>query len=93
MGQRPESLKNLPAVKHPYTEFTLEDAIDIAVNNRNLCRQPMPTDLQGVRKVILDIQEAAGFNWITGMAALDVLDVAISGKPEHATWRIPSGGL
>lgn len=69
----------LPSVSHPYTEYTLQDAVRLAVSNRQLQLLAPPTSLAEVRLVIQGMVDRGGV-WMTGMAALDVLDAAIDGR-------------
>lgn len=73
-------LGDLPAIKHPYTEYSLAEALGLAVGHRQLCLKPAPTSLEEAREVIREMADVSGFNWITGKAALDVLDAAIDGR-------------
>lgn len=76
----------LPAVSHPYTEYTLQDAVRLAVANRQILMLQPPTNLEEVRQVIQGMADRGGV-WMTGMAALDVLDAAIDGRDLRQSCR------
>lgn len=80
-------MATLPAVAHPYTEYTLHDAVRLAVSNRQLQILPPPANLEEAREVIRAMAARGGV-WITGMAALDVLDAAIDGRDLTQSCRI-----
>lgn len=73
-------VNNLPLVKHPYTQYTLADAVSLAVENAKTFDRKVPQNLEEVREYIKDMASRSGHNWMTGAAALDVLDAAIDGK-------------
>jgi hypothetical protein len=64
--------------KHPYHNYTSDQALDLA---RTLKYGPLPKPSDPtppVKEAIWIIEEAraaAGFNWITGRVALEVLQV------------------
>ena len=70
----------LPQISHPYAEYTLMDAVNLATNSCRAFNRPIPATLAEVRDVIVRMQQSASHLWITGMAALDVLDAAIDGR-------------
>lgn len=76
----------LPAVFHPYTEYSLQDAVRLAVSNRQIQQLAPPTNLVEARQVIQDMASRGGM-WMTGMAALDVLDAAIDGRDLRQSCR------
>ena len=69
----------LPKIEHPHTDYSLEEAVQLAVDRRRLCFSSEPANFIEVRETIKEMAERAGFNWLTGAAALDVLDAAIDG--------------
>jgi hypothetical protein len=73
------SFDNLPDVQHPFTQYTLRDAVSLAVSNAKTFEHRVPQTLDDVRKYIDDMAKRSGHNWLTGAAALDVLDAAIDG--------------
>jgi len=81
-------LNSLPAINHPYADYSLVDAARLACGQRKMSLQPGPTTLEGVREVIRDMISRAPFNWITGQAALDVLDAAIDGRDLQKDCRL-----
>lgn len=82
-------LKNLPDIKHPFTKYALSDAVELAVSNAEMFKHKVPTTLEEVRSYISDMQSRAGHQWLTGYAALDVLDAAIDGKDINKDCRFP----
>lgn len=80
-------LKALPNVRHPFTDYSLADAVQLARGHRSLCLQPEPATLEEVREVIREMSRRADFLWMTGMAALDVLDAIIDGRDLRADCR------
>ncbi len=73
-------LQSLPDVRHPYTEYTLADAVKLALSNAQLFEHKVPASLEEVRAYFHEMVARSGHNWLTGAAALDVLDAAIDGK-------------
>ena len=65
---------------HPHFNYKLSDAIQLARNVSDLRLQSAPQSLQEVRALVADLVGNSGFNWITGQAALDLLDAAIDGR-------------
>lgn len=74
------SLTNLPEMKHPFTNYTLAEAVDLAINNAKVFGRRIPETLSEVRKYIEEMAVRSGHNWLTGAAALDLLDAAIDNK-------------
>lgn len=74
------AFENLPEVKHPFTQYSLADAVRLAVSNAQTFDRPIPETLEQVRGHIQAMADRSGHNWLTGYAALDVLDAAIDGK-------------
>lgn len=74
------AFENLPEVKHPFTQYSLADAVSLAVGNAQTFFHPVPVTLEQVREHIQGMMDRSGHNWLTGYAALDVLDAAIDGK-------------
>ena len=72
-------LQNLPVVNHPFTQYTLADAVNLAVANAKAFDHNVPGTLTEVREYIKGMYARCGHNWLTGAAALDVLDAAIAG--------------
>lgn len=73
-------LKSLPDVRHPHMIYTLEDAVMLAVENARTFQRPVPSTLSEVRDCIRDMQSRMDHQWLTGYAALDVLDAALDGR-------------
>jgi hypothetical protein len=76
------ALFGLTDVKHPYYDYRLSDALQLAQNLAQLraTERIELTSAEQARQVIKESLASAGHVWITGMAALDVLDAAIDGK-------------
>ena len=81
-------LTNIPDVTHPHTNFTLAEAIRIAVDHATTFDRKVPESLEEVRRYIQEMARHTGHHWITGYAALDVLDAAIDGKDLSAHSRL-----
>jgi len=77
-----------PDARHPYTNFRLSDAVRIANNLRSLSFLPPVTSLAEARSVLQESSARTGHVWITGAAALDVLDAAVVGRDLIADNRI-----
>lgn len=73
-------LDDLPEIKHPFTNYTLADAVKLAVSSAKLFDQRVPATLTEVREYIKQMANRCSHVWLTGAAALDVLDAAIDGK-------------
>ena len=67
-------------LKHPFRDISLADAINIANGIASLRLDPPPHDLREVRALFVDQIQKAGHVWITGLAALDLLDAAIENR-------------
>ena len=67
-------------IQHPYTNYTLGEAVALAINNAKMFREKVPTTLIEVRDYISGMMQRVDYQWLTGYAALDVLDAAIDGK-------------
>lgn len=74
-------------VRHPYTRYCLSDAVELAVLSAKAFERPIPKTLEQVREHIKGMADRSGHNWLTGAAALDVLDAAIEGKDLQAGCR------
>lgn len=75
-------------IAHPYAEFTLAEAIQLAKNYQSLHGEPEPISLADVRAVISDMAKSIEHLWVNGMVALDLLDAAIDGKdPKQGRYR------
>lgn len=81
------NLSNLPDIKHPYTDYSLIEAVNLAVENAKMFDRKVPQSLEAVRDYINDMASRSGHNWMTGAAALDVLDAAIDGKDLRSNCR------
>lgn len=73
--------------KHPHYPTTVRDALRIAWNAQNI-GQPTPPDedLPDIKDALEKIQamrESAGFNWITGTVAAEVLTSALEEIPRN----------
>ncbi|EMN3634433.1 hypothetical protein R3Q56_006732 [Pseudomonas aeruginosa] len=73
----PSWVDQLPSISHPTEQFTLLDAVRIAVANRALIGEPAPKDLLEVRHVIEDMRRTAGHAWRTGEVALQIVNNGI----------------
>lgn len=67
-------------IKHPHTNYSLGEAVALAVNNAKTFGRKVPVSLREVRDYIADMAQRTDHQWLTGYAALDVLDAAIDGK-------------
>lgn len=68
-----------PEVKHPFTDYTLAEAVKLAVGHAEAFFHKRPETLVEVRAYIQGMTDRVNHNWLTGAAALDVLDAAIDG--------------
>lgn len=59
-----------------------------ADSHRQLILQPPPASLEEARDVVKLMMSTACHAWITGMAALDVLDAAIDGRDLAESCRL-----
>lgn len=75
-------------VRHPFANYSLSDAVKLADSNRNLNLLPPVESLAEAREVVQGMSNRAGGTWITGMAALDVLDAAIENRDLRASCRL-----
>ncbi|CAB5555912.1 hypothetical protein [Stutzerimonas stutzeri] len=73
----PAWVVQLPVITHSTEQFSLLDAVRIAVANRALIGEPAPNDLLEVRHVIEDMQRTAGHAWRTGEVALQIVNNGI----------------
>ena len=76
-------------VRHPFTNYSLGDAIALAINNAKTFGRKSPTSLREVRDYIAGLMQRTDHQWLTGYAALDVLDAAIDGKDIRQNHRFP----
>lgn len=75
-------------MKHPFYDYTTEDAIQLAKNliylgEPGVRQEDMPDPTY--QEALETIQEAAkhqGFNWITGAIAAQILRIALGEDPE-----------
>lgn len=67
-------------INHPTRELSLSQAIKIANGIANLRCEAAPYDLQEARALFADQLKRTDHVWITGLAALDLLDAAIAGR-------------
>lgn len=77
-----------PDIKHPYKEYRLSDAVQMAVGLASIRRREPVTSLQLAREVVQDELSVCGFSWITGYVAMDILDAAIDGRDLHNDSRL-----
>ncbi len=75
-------------VRHPFADYSLSDAVALANNNRNLNLMPPIESLAEAREVVQAMSSRSSGTWITGMAALDVLDAAIENRDLRASCRL-----
>jgi len=78
-----------PERQHPKTDFTLSQAVTIAVGNATVAGDKPPTTLAEVRKTLRDMERSMKHVWLTGMAALDLLDAELDGRDLSASCRFP----
>lgn len=64
-------------IDHPFTKFSLADAIYLANDCRELNALDPVSSATEAREVIQGMLDTASGNWLTGKAAMDVLDAAI----------------
>lgn len=84
----PEPLSSLPAIRHPHTEYTLADAVEMVVGNCRLFGRAEPVSLQQVRDELERMHAEVSHTWLTVRAGLDVLDAALDGKDLNVGNRI-----
>lgn len=77
-----------PNIKHPFSEYTLSDAVALAKQTADMRGDPALTDLIDARNVIQQAVKRADHHWITGYTALDVLDAAIDGRDLNSSSRL-----
>jgi hypothetical protein len=75
-------------IQHPYTKYSLGEAVAWAINNAQLFGRTKPSTLIEVRDYCLKIQSRMDHQWLTGYAVLDVLDAAIDGRDLKSNSRI-----
>lgn len=86
-----DDLGNLSQLKHPFADYSLENAVQLAIDTQGILMKPAPTNLAEVREVIAGMEKRATRPWVTGMAALDVLDAAIDGRDLSQSCRLRAG--
>ncbi len=74
--------------KHPYHEYCLADAVQLANAEQSIGLKPKVTSLVQAREVVKAMFQTVRHNWITGCCALDVLDAAIDGRDLKTDNRI-----
>ena len=79
----------VPEFAHPYTNYTVADAVDLVESTTRLFGGDMPKSLQDVRTRIVGMLQRCKHQWITGYAALDVLDAVIDGHDLRQYCRLP----
>ena len=67
----------LPDVRHPYIEYSLSEAVNLVDNERRYAGLPKAANLGEVRDTLGLMLHTSGFMWITGMAAMDLVDAAL----------------
>ena len=67
-------------IKHPFAQYTLSQAVALAKQTAMLRDDPAVTSLSEAREAIQGAVKRSDHHWITGYAALDVLDAAIDGR-------------
>lgn len=75
-------------VHHPFADFSLSDAVKLANSNRSLNLLPPVESLTEVQEEVRGMYGRSGGTWITGMAALDVLDAAIENRNLRESCRL-----
>ena len=68
--------------KHPFCDTTARDAIRMVNNAWGLHNDDRIEDLGRMIRVLREMRSNAGFNWITGTAALQLLLVLDGADPE-----------
>lgn len=87
-----ESLLNTahdPERTHPKTDFSLTQAVMIAIGHTTLSGKKEPATLDEVRSTLREMDNAARHTWLTGMAALDLLDAELDGRDLSSDSRFP----
>ncbi len=79
-------------VKHPYCDCTLSHAVKVAQGIASLNFQTI-SSLTQARSLIEASMKNCGHVWITGAAALDVLDAAIDGRDIETDNRFGHGSM
>lgn len=74
------NINELLSLQHPHAQFTVRNAIELAVKASEEEQKPQPRTLRQVRDAIQARCDGLPHIWLTGMAALDVLDAAIDGR-------------
>ena len=82
------SLDNAIDLRHPYSDYTLKQAIRLATSTAYFAELEVPKNLPEVRRFISDMLKRSDHNWITAMVALDLLDAAIDGRDLTKSCRI-----
>lgn len=79
-----------PDIRHPHTEYSLAKAVSLAKGIMSISDPAStgPGSLGEARSVIEESASRKDHVWITGMAALDVLDAAIDGRDLAAGNRL-----
>lgn len=76
-----------PNLTNPYIKYSLGEAVALAKNSASLNDEPIES-LGAARTEIERVMRTGGHNWITGQAALDMLDAAIDGRDLRADCRL-----
>ena len=80
MKTKPDDLLfGMKDVRHPFEDYCLSDAMKVARGIASLNDLEV-NSAQQARELIKKSMASAGHLWITGMAALDVMDAAIDGR-------------
>lgn len=74
------NISELLSLQHPHAQFTVRDAVELALEASQEDQKPRPRTLRQVRDTIQVKCDALPHIWLKGMAALDVLDAAIDGR-------------
>lgn len=75
-------------ISHPYTNYSLGEAVALAVNHAKMFGHDSPQTLREVRDYIQGIQDRSDHQWLTGYAALDLLDASIDGRDLKGDCRL-----
>ena len=74
-------------LSHPYTKYSLGEAVALAKGLASIGDKPVES-LAAARTEIERVMQAARHTWLTGFAALDVLNAAIDGRDLLADCRL-----
>lgn len=82
---------HVPDIQHPYTNYSLADAVRMAKNHAKWLGYPPLDTFVKVRDLIQSMMDRVGHTWLTGAAALDVLDAYIDDRDLTQDCRLVLG--